>query len=82
MNYKDQLCTVYKVENGFVVECQEPKAPSKDKKSDGCCMPDSMETKTYTAGSVAAALKIVKARVSADTDEYADGFDEAAKAEK
>ena len=79
MDYKDQVCTIYRVENGFVVDCQEEIKAEKSSKKDACCpSTSSVDTKTFTAASPAAVLKIVKAKLSGEKDEYADSFDEAA----
>lgn len=83
MQYDDQIATIYRVENGFVVECREEKpAKDKPKKDAGCCMPSSYETKTYTAANEAAVVKFLKEKLAAlkpDQKEYDDAFAAATK---
>lgn len=85
MLYDDQIATLYRVENGFVVECREKKAPAKtDPKADPCCCTGpGYETKTYTAKNDKEVMQIISQQLGNSDSEYSAAFKEAsAKAKK
>ncbi len=79
MMYDKQVCTIYRADNGFVIECPEPPAkPSK--KGNMPVAPASPEV--YLAANAKDALKIVEKELNGDetpSQEFSRGFDEAAK---
>lgn len=85
MLYNDQIATLYRVENGFVVECRVPKAAKKLDASKGdCCSPcgPEYETKTYTAAKPADVMRILGDQMGGTDKEYADAFNEATATKK